>query len=249
MFRQHKSRALGYTCLLLGGVLMPACAETVSFADNFSPPSSLWSNSTGNWTATGGDYYAQVPNNNPYAETTLPFDLTSYTLTLTVNALGDSGIFVRTNTADTQWVLLVLGGNGYGAGFRGGNAGSSLYWADSSNSSEQGLVTGAFTPGNVYTITVKAVDDTFSAYINGSSTPISVFTDAVAGLDGEVGLYDNQPKRGGFGPPTTYSTFSLQGTTVSSVPEPGTVLLLAAGLAGLAIARHRKCGAPKLEGA
>lgn len=217
-----------------------ASAGTINFADNFSPPSTEWSNSTGSWTATGGDYYAQVPNNNPYAETTLPFDLTSYTLTVTVNALGDSGIFVRTNATDTQWVLLVLGGNGYGAGFRGGNAGSSLYWADSNNTSDQGLVTGVFTPGNAYTITVTAVGDTFSAYINGSSTPVSAFTDAVGGSDGEVGLYDNQPDtaRGGSGTPTTYSNFSLQGTTVSSVPEPGIALLMLGGLAVLMVGRR-----------
>lgn len=71
-----------------------AWAGTVNFTDSFSPPSSQWSNSTGNWTASGGDYYAQQPNNNPPALTFLPFQLTGYTLTVTVNNLADAGIFV-----------------------------------------------------------------------------------------------------------------------------------------------------------
>ena len=200
----------------------PAWMGPVNLTDNFSPPSALWINSTGNWTATGGDYYAQAPNSSPFALTNLPFDLTGYTLTVAVNSLGDSGILVRTNATNNQYVLLALGGEGYGQGLRGGNAGSSIYWADSSNpSATQNLVTGVFTPGNTYTITVTAVGNTFSAYINGSSTPVTTFTDAVAGPAGGVALYDNQPNTttgSGFGTPTTYSTLSLQGTTVSVHP-------------------------------
>jgi hypothetical protein len=71
---------------------------------------------------------------------------------------------------------------------------------------------------------------------------VTSITDAVAGSDGEVGLYDDQPNTvtgSGSGTPTTFSSFSLQGTTPA--PEPGTVLLLGAGLAGLAIVRRRAC--------
>src|SRR5579863_4786841 len=90
-------RALGYAGVLLALSVRPAWAASITFSDNFSPPSSLWSNTTGNWTATSGDYFAQQPNNNPAATTSLPFDLTGYTLTVTVNGLGDGGILVRTN--------------------------------------------------------------------------------------------------------------------------------------------------------
>jgi hypothetical protein len=214
---------------LAGSVLLSSLgavslsAQTVFFADNFNPPSSLWSNTTGNWTAAGGNYFPQVPNNNPLTMTLLPFDLTGYTLTVTVNALGDSGIYVRTNAAGTQYVALILGGLGYGQGVRSANAGTSIYWADSGNPTETvNLVTGVFTPGNTYTVTVKAVGNTFSAYINGSSTAVTTFTDGLAGNDGRVGLYVNQPNTvtgSGSGPPTTYSTFSLQGTA-AAVSQP-----------------------------
>jgi len=240
-------QALDFFWLLLGLIVCvaPAWAGTVSFTDNFSPPSPLWSNTTGNWTATSGDYYAQVPNNNPGAVTLLPFDLTSYTLTTTVNGLGDGGIVVRVNSTDTQSIVLVLGGLGYGQGARGGDAGSAIYWGDSSNSI-QGEVTGVFTPGDTYTITVKALGDTFSAYVNGSSAAVTTITDSIAGPDGTVGLYDDQPNTitgSGFGTPTTFSNFSLDGTTV---PEPSTGLLFSLGLIGLAINWHiaRRQGRP-----
>lgn len=234
----------GYTWLLGGLALTSAWAETVNFTDNFSPPSSMWSNSTGGWTASGGDYYATVPANETQAETDLPFNVQDYTLTVTVNGVGDSDIFVRTNATDTEWVTLVLGGEGYGFGFRGGTSGTSIYWQDSSANAEYGLVTGVFTPGDTYTITVKAVGDTFSAYIDGSSTPVTSYTDATAGSSGEVGLGDNQPNTttgsDGFGTPASYTDFSL-----TSTPEPsGAGLLL--GTVLLAIAWRRvRAGSPR----
>jgi hypothetical protein len=222
----------------------PAWAGPVSFSDTFSPPSSQWSNSSGSWTATGGDYYAQHPNNNPIAATYLPYDLTSYTLNVTLNSLGDGGIIVRTNPADTQFVYLILGGEGYGQGARGGNAGTSLYWADSNNPTAiDGLVTGVFTPGNTYSIEVIASGDVFEAYVNG--TLKSTFTDAAGGLDGEVGLYDDQPNTttgSGSGPATSFSNFSLTGTTVTTpttAPEPSASVLMGTGLAGLFLVFRR----------
>jgi hypothetical protein len=235
MLKPLSSRVFSRTWLLAGLALTSAWAETVNFTDNFSPPSSLWSNSTGGWTASGGNYYATVPNNETQAETDLPFDVQDYTLTVTVNSLGDSTIYVRTNAADTEWISLQLGGNGYGAGYRGGISGTSIYWQDSGHNVEYDAVTGVFIPGDRYTITVKAVGDTFSAYIDGSSTAVTSFTDATAGSSGEVGLGDDQPNvaAGGYGTPTSYSDFSL-----TSVPEPtGAGLLL--GTVVLAIAWRR----------
>lgn len=63
------------TCI--AGVLaaVVACvgpARATTFPDTVTPnPSGDCSNSTGNWTASGGDYYAQQPNNNPLANTFL----------------------------------------------------------------------------------------------------------------------------------------------------------------------------------
>jgi hypothetical protein len=174
--------------------------------------------------------------------TLLPFDLTGETLTVTVNDLGDSGIFVRTNSTGTEYVLLVLGGEGYGQGVRSGNAGNSIYWADSSDpSATTDLVSGVFTPGDTYTITVTAVGDTFSAYIDGSSTPVTTLTDSAAGPSGEVGLYDDQPNTAtghGSGAFTSYSNFSLVGPT----PELSSFLLFGTGLLGLLPFRRKLLG-------
>lgn len=219
LFRSHfRARA---RFAILASVLGAASlsAQTISFSDTFNPPSGLWSNSTGNWSASGGFYAAQMPNSLPPAASLLPFDLTNYTLTVTVNAEGDSGIYVRTNAAGTKFVLLVIGGSGYGEGTRGGIAGTSLYWVDNTTSSQgTDLIPSLFSPGNTYTLTIKAVGNTFSVYMNGAVTPLTTFTDSVAGSDGFVGLYDDQPNivtGHGSGAPTTFSNFSVQGTTVA----------------------------------
>jgi hypothetical protein len=90
-----------------------AKASTFTFSDDFSPPSTLWSNSTGNWTASGGTYFAQAPSNNPDTYTGLPFDFknTNFSLTVTINSLRDEGIWLDSNGTINNAVLLVLGGN------------------------------------------------------------------------------------------------------------------------------------------
>lgn len=73
-------------------------AASVSFSDNFTPAASPeWNNYAGNWTASNGQYYAQVPNNAPSTYTGLPYELTNFSLTVTVNNLGDSGTSARTS--------------------------------------------------------------------------------------------------------------------------------------------------------
>ena len=59
--------ALARFAALMSLLTLPAgaVASTLSFTDNFSPPSTLWSNSSGNWTASGGTYFAQAPTNSP----------------------------------------------------------------------------------------------------------------------------------------------------------------------------------------
>jgi hypothetical protein len=86
------------------------------------------------------------------------------------------------------------------------------------------------------------VGDTYSAFING--TLATTLTDTVGGSNGGVGLYDDQPNTttgSGFGTPTTFSNFSLQGTTVS-VPDTGTTgFLFGLSLMGLAFLRRKLC--------
>jgi len=223
--------------VLVATATTPLSAGTITFTDNFTPSASpLWNNLAGNWATSGGTYFAQVPNNNPLTFTGLPFDLTNFTVTVTVNNLGDGGIWLRSDDTDKNGVLLVDGGGGYGQGTRGDGAGNSLYWHIVQNGSVSpplDLVSGVFTPGGTYTITVVVSGDRFSAFIDGSSTPVTTLVDSTFS-SGHVGLYDDQPNTttgSGFGPAQTFSNFSLQGSTV---PEPGTALLLCTGLAFLA---------------
>ena len=51
----------------LVGTLLAVCpatamADSLSYFADFSPPSTLWSNSIGNWTASNGRYFAQTPS-------------------------------------------------------------------------------------------------------------------------------------------------------------------------------------------
>lgn len=200
---------------------LQAGSNTVSFSDLFSPAaSSAWNNFTGGWTTSGGTYYATAPNNNPAAVTLLPYNLSDLTVTVTVNNVGDGGILLHNdyqqspafsnNPADG--VELIIGGDGYGQGSRGGGAGNSIYWADA-DGSVINAASGVVTPGGTYTVTVTVQGDLYSAYLNGSSTPVTTLTYSGA-PSGDVGLYDDQPNTttgAGSGPPTTFSDFSLQG--------------------------------------
>ncbi|MDQ2842493.1 MAG: hypothetical protein M3Y72_15890 [Acidobacteriota bacterium] len=238
--------------VLVGAAALPASAATVSFSDNFTPsPSPLWNNYAGNWTDTSGQYYAQAPNNNPSTYSGLPYQVTDYTLTVTLNNLGDARIWVRGNgtdqlsgsSTDANGIALILGGNGYGQGNRVGNADTSVYWVAPGMGSAVNELKGVFTPGDAYTIRVTAVGDTFSAYVNNSSTPVTTLVDSSFAY-GKVGLYDDQPNgltRSGFGPPTTFSNFSLQGTVYSiATPEPASLLLAIAGVARATLISRRK---------
>ena len=218
-----------------------SAATPVSFTDTFTPAASAqWNNYTGNWTATGGQYAAQVPNNNPLAVSQLPYDVTDASVTVTVNNLGDGGILLHSDGTNQNGVLLVLGGAGYGQGQRGGAAGNAIYWSTITSGNATGNnneVNGVFTPGQTYTLTATVVGNTYSAYINGSNTPITTFTTS-AFPHGTVGLYDDQPNTttgSGSGPAQTFSNFSLTGTLV---PEPATLSL--AALSSLALFHRRK---------
>ena len=119
-----------FALVALALAFAPAPAMAFKFSDNFNPPSPAWSNASGNWTASGGDYYAQQPNNNPEALSYLPyvFNDVSDRVTVTVNNLGDGGILFLAPSGK-NYLLNVLGGFGYGNGARGGGAGNSAYWA------------------------------------------------------------------------------------------------------------------------
>jgi hypothetical protein len=63
------------------------CAQTFTtiFTDNFdSGASPLWGNDSGSWVASNGVYYVTAPDNFPAAVSSLPFNLTDFTLDLDI---------------------------------------------------------------------------------------------------------------------------------------------------------------------
>jgi hypothetical protein len=229
---------------------VPACAMagTFSFSDNFSPPSSDWSNSSGNWTASSGQYYAQQPNNSPEALTFLPFVFTNASdqLTVTVNNLGDGGIFFEAPSKN-DYLAAVLGGYGYGNGDRGGQAGNSAYWATyACPGCAYNSVSGVFTPGNAYTLTITVVAGLFTLYndpdgiFDGASMALTSFSDPTL-TNFQVGLYDNQPDTSppvGTGPFQKFSNFSVEGNLATPLAPAWTMMLI--GLAGLGLVGCRQ---------
>lgn len=194
----------------------------VDFTDLFDPPSSLWSNATGSWTASGGKYYAQYPNNNPAAVTYLPFDVTDMTVTVHVDNLSDGGIIMRESGGGRN-VYLILGGYGYGQGSRGGWAGTCAYW-HVNGSGALNLVPYVFTPGCSYDIRVTAVGDVCALYVDGGTSPVTTIM-VPDNPHGTTGLYCDQPNTtsgSGFGDYMTFSNYRLVATMVLS----GTVDLL-----------------------
>jgi hypothetical protein len=99
-------------------------------------------------------------------------------LTVTT-VIGDGGIWLRSDeySPHRDYLLLVLGGDGYGQGMRGGTAGNLVLFrqrtADGAQPGRQGIRS-----GRNHTITVTASGDTFTVYINGAMTPVATYVDS-----------------------------------------------------------------------
>ena len=107
------------TCALglsvLSAISGQSHAATV-FSDNFDGgASALWGNERGGWAASGGLYDSASPGTFPNTRSTLPFDLTDFSVDFDVNNLQDGGIWLRSAAAPgsaigQSGVLLVTGG-------------------------------------------------------------------------------------------------------------------------------------------
>ena len=185
----------------------------VTFSDNFSPQSTLWSNYT--WSGTGEIYYG---NGN----TLLPLDFSnsSLSLTVTINSLRDDGIWLDTDGTTKNGILLVLGGNGGG--------GNWAYWHIAQNgslSTPLDINTNAFVPDLTYTVTVLVNGNTYQAYkdpdgvFDANSVLLTTLIDNTF-THGQVGLYDISS--------ASFSNFSATGITddySASTSTTGVVLV------------------------
>jgi YVTN family beta-propeller protein len=177
-----------------------------TFTDNFSPPSTQWSNSIGNWTAVAGEYFAQAPSNGPLIYSGLPYVFTNsnLSLTVTINGLRDEGIWLDTHGTYKNGILLVLGGNA--------QQGNWAYWHIATNgalSAPLDVNTNAFTPDLTYTVTVLITGNTYRAYLDpdghydNNSVLLTTLVDSTYS-SGHVGLY-------GFYSGSSFSNFSVSG--------------------------------------
>jgi PEP-CTERM motif len=218
--------------------LVPTNAKATTVTDNFSPPSALWSNSSGNWTASGGKYFAQAPSNSPDTYTGLPYDFTNsnFSLTVTINSLRDEGIWLDSDGTINNAVLLVLGGNA--------QQGNWAYWHIDQNGIQSAPLDvnhNAFTPDLTYTATVLINGSTYQAFndpdghFDANSVLLTTLVDSTFS-HGMVGLYQYS------GGATSFSDFSVTGE-ISAVPEPSTWAMMILGFVGLGwVAYRRKDG-------
>jgi len=194
-----------------------AASAGVIFQDDFGNGASpLWNNERGQWTASGGVYFAQQPANYPPTYSSLPFNLADLSIELDVNNVSDGGIWLRSDP-DGNGVLLVTGGWQH--------TGTGLYWHIVHAFNAGPLLNehaGLFQQGDNIHLRIEVQGDTYSAFLNGAASPATTLTTSEYS-SGRAALY----------------SFSSQ--TVDNVvltPEPATLALVALG--GLLALRRRR---------
>jgi hypothetical protein len=163
---------------------MPAA---IIFQDDFaSGPSPLWGNESGAWTTSGGGYYAIEPNNNPCAYSSLPFNLTAFSVDFDINSVSDGGIFLRAQPAPGT----TLGIQGVLLNFKVPGGGPRVYWHVFYGTNATGALNLTYLDyGATPHVHVEVIGDTYAAYINGSTVPATTLTTNVFST-GRVALYD-----------------------------------------------------------
>jgi len=183
----------GFVCavrvLVAGTALstLPARAAII-FQDDFaSGPSPLWANESGAWTASGGSYYATEPNNAPNAYSSLPYNLTAFTVDFDINSVSDGGIFLRAEPKPGT----AFGIQGVLLNFKVPAGGPRLYWHIFSGGTtvSEPLNMTYVDYGNTPHVHVEVIGDTYAAYINGATDPVTTFSTSQFPT-GRVALYD-----------------------------------------------------------
>ncbi len=206
----------GFLLCFVFANLSPSTFAGVIFSDNFDTGASVqWGNEFGSWGDVGGVYSAGSGSNFPNSHSSLPFNLTDFTIEVDINDVEDGGIWLRSAPSVSPigriGVLLVTGG--------GASGDTGLYWhvvTGTGYGSAFGIVTGLFTPGvSDPSIRVTASGNTYSAFVNGSALPATTLIDSNF-TSGQVALYDFSGQ--------TFDNVVLSDS--SSVPEPSSMILL-----------------------
>jgi hypothetical protein len=222
----------------LAAIVLAGNAGAATFTDNFNPPSSDWSSQTGSWSASGGDYSNAHPSADPAAATLLNFAVSGAdaTMEVTTDNWSDGGVLFEDGS---NFLKLILGGYGYAVGARGGNAGSSIYWATQDDpAAAYDLVTQVASPGSTQDLKVTDVNGLFTAYLYQSNAWVEETSyDDTAISSFNVALYDAQPEQGGSGRPMSFSDFSL---SPAPAPEPASWAMILLGVGAI-------CGALRTQ--
>jgi Domain of Unknown Function (DUF1080) len=169
-----------------------ARAATLFFDDFNSGASPVWSNTLGNWTADGGVYRAQQPDNFPNTHSfvsTMP-SLTDFSVTVDVNAARDGGVWLRASSDPTTQIgvtgiLLIFLNDGAGSARP-----NSLFWHEVGEQYGAQLNVEVDQYVGSFSLRIDVQGNTYSAFVNGSSTPATTFISDKF-TSGYVGLYDH----------------------------------------------------------
>ena len=222
--------------------ILSASAATI-FSDPFGGTADpLWSQDSGAWDATGGVYRANSPSTvGPFRYSSLPFDLTDFSVEMDINGFFNSAIMLRSdfNGGAYNGVMLVTGGQGGG--------GNGIYWHIWQNGTRTGILNHS---GNLlasqtdFSLRIGVSGNTYSAFVNGSNSAATTLTTNLFS-SGKVALVQNNND----------SFQSFDNILISDdvavaptpVPLPGTATFLSFGLLGTFAFSRRKRRHPKIN--
>ncbi|HWX23079.1 MAG TPA: hypothetical protein VN578_24520 [Candidatus Binatia bacterium] len=174
--------------------------EKSLFTDNFnSGASPLWGNEVGSWSAAGGVYRATLPANFPAAFSSLPFNLTDFSVDFDINDVSDGGIWLRSTPAPGT----AVGVKGILVNFQA-IQGTHLYWHEVTDGNNWGpgrditFLSFGFNPH----VHIEVSGDRYAVFLNGSAEAALTFTNSLFS-SGRVALYDFSGQ--------SFDNFSLEG--------------------------------------
>lgn len=217
-----------------------ASAATI-FSDTFDGNADpQWSEDSGTWNVASGVYRAETPSTvGPFRYSSLPFDLTDFSVNMDINGFFNSAIMLRSdfNGGAYNGVMLVTGGLGGG--------GNGIYWHIWQNGSLTGILNPSgnlFASQTDFSLRIDVSGDTYSAFVNGSNSAATTLTTSLFS-SGEVALVQNNND--------SFQSFDnvliSDDMAVATVPLSGTAPFLIFGLLGTFAYSSRKRSKRKID--